>query len=77
MIQYSKVGGENVKLSFKYYIKPNKLQQDIIEELSFHTTKLYNIINYELRENEYKNYYNTEKEYKSNWHCKYLHSPTR
>lgn len=66
-----------MKLSFKYYPKLNQLQQDIIEELSFHTTKLYNIINYDLRENEYKNYYTIEKEYKLNWHCEYLHSHTR
>ena len=71
------MGGENIKLSFKYYLKLNQSQQDIIEELSFHTTKLYNIINYDLRENEYKNYYAIEKEYKSNWHCGYLHSHTR
>ena len=68
---------KNIKLSFKYYPKLNRLQQNIIEELSFHTTKLYNIINYNLRENEYKNYYAIEKEYKSNWHCEYLHSHTR
>ena len=71
------MGGENIKLSFKYYLKLNQSQQDIIEELSFHTTKLYNIINYDLRENEYKNYYTIEKEYKSNWHCGHLHSHTR
>lgn len=76
-LQHINVGGENMKLSFKYYPKLNGLQQDIIEELSFHTTKIYNIINYDLRENEYKNYYAIEKEYKSNWHCGYLHSHTR
>lgn len=76
-MQHINVGGENMKLSFKYYPKLNGLQQDIIEELSFHTTKIYNIINYDLRENEYKNYYAIEKEYKSNWHCGYLHSHTR
>jgi len=50
-----------VKVSFKYYPKLNQLQQNIIEELSYHTTKLYNIANYENRENGFKNYYETEK----------------
>lgn len=66
-----------MKLSFKLYPKLRVEQLDIIEELSFHTTKLYNIVNYDLRNNKYKNYYHIEKEYKSNWHCKYLHSHTR
>ena len=66
-----------MKLSFKLYPKFNKEQLDIIEELSFHTINLYNIINYDLRKNKYKNYYDIEKEYKSNLHCKYLHSHTR
>ncbi|WP_291559979.1 MULTISPECIES: RNA-guided endonuclease InsQ/TnpB family protein [unclassified Clostridium] len=48
-----------------------------MEELSYHTTKLYNIINYNLREKGVKNYYDIEKEYKSNWHCDFLHSHTR
>jgi len=39
-----------MKLSFKYYPVLNELQTSIIEELSFHTTKLYNIANYECRE---------------------------
>lgn len=36
-------GGENMRVSFKYYVKLDKLHQEIIEELSYHTTKLYNI----------------------------------
>ena len=35
----------SMKLSFKFNLKLNKLQNDIINELSFHTTKLYNIAN--------------------------------
>jgi IS605 OrfB family transposase len=65
-----------VKVSFKYYPKLNQLQQNIIEELSYHTTKLYNIANYENRENGFKNYYETEKLYKQNYHTQFLHSHT-
>lgn len=65
-----------MKVSFKYYPKLNQLQQNIIEELSYHTTKLYNIANYENRENGFKNYYETEKLYKQNYHTQFLHSHT-
>lgn len=70
-------GGEKMKLSFKF--KPNLSveQLNIIEELSFHTTKLYNIANYELRKNGFKSYVDMEKMFKSNWHCDFLHSHTR
>lgn len=63
-----------MKLTFKYHPKLTKEQIAIIEELSFHTTKLYNIANYECREKEYKSYRTLEKEMKSNWHREYLHS---
>ena len=66
-----------MKLSFKFKPQINSKQLEIIEELSYHTTKLYNIINYDLRENGFKNYYDIEKQYKSNWHCDFLHSHTR
>lgn len=36
-----------------------------------------NIINYDLRENGMKSYYDIEKEYKNNWYCDFLHSHTR
>jgi len=65
-----------VKLSFKFKPKLTELQLNIIEELSFHTTKLYNIINYDCRENGFKSYIEAEKEYKSNWHNQFLHSHT-
>lgn len=65
-----------MKVSFKYYAKLAQLQQEIIEELSYHTTKLYNIANYENRENGFKNYYETEKLYKQNYHAQFLHSHT-
>lgn len=66
-----------MKLSFKFKPRINNKQLEIIEELSYHTTKLYNIINYDLRENGVKSYCDIEKRYKSNWHCDFLHSHTR
>lgn len=66
-----------MKLSFKFKSQINSKQLEIIEELSYHTTKLYNIINYDLRENGFKNYYEIEEMYKNNWHCDFLHSHTR
>lgn len=65
-----------MKLALKYYPRWNKEQQQIIEELSFHTTKLYNIANYQCREYNYKSYRTLEKELKHNWHAPYLHSHT-
>lgn len=55
-----------MKLSFKFKSQINSKQLEIIEELSYHTTKLYNIINYELRKNGFKNYYEIEEMYKNN-----------
>lgn len=66
-----------MKLSFKFKPQIDSKQLEIIEELSYHTTKLYNIISYDLRENGFKNYYDIEKSYKDNWHCDFLHSHTR
>ena len=65
-----------MKLTLKYYPRWNKEQQPIIEELSFHTTKLYNIANHQCRETKYKSYRTLEKELKQNWHTPYLHSHT-
>lgn len=65
-----------MKLSFKFKPKLTELQLNIIEELSFHTTKLYNIVNYDCRENRFKSYIEAEKEYKENWHNQFLHSHT-
>lgn len=66
-----------MKLAFKHKPKLTNLQKEIIEELSYHTTKLYNIVNYDMREKEYQSYFDNEKEYKSNWHCDFLHSHNR
>ncbi|SFD14986.1 RNA-guided endonuclease InsQ/TnpB family protein [Clostridium uliginosum] len=66
-----------MKLSFKFKPSFTVEQLSIIEELSYHTTKLYNIINYDLREKGFKSYVDIENAYKSNWHCDFLHSHTR
>lgn len=61
-------------LSFKYKPRWQKLELNIIEELSFHLSKLYNIINYDFHENGYQCYPKVELDYRSIWHRKYLHS---
>lgn len=66
-----------MKLSFKFKPSFTVEQLSVIEELSYHTTKLYNIINYDLREKGFKTYVDIENSYKSNWHCDFLHSHTR
>jgi IS605 OrfB family transposase len=63
-----------MKLTFKFKPKLTQKQLSVIEELSFHTTKLFNIANYHCREIEFKNYYELEKMLKNNWHNAYLHS---
>ncbi|MCF6093452.1 hypothetical protein L1765_15710 [Microaerobacter geothermalis] len=65
-----------MKLTLKFYPRWTGQQEQIIEELSFHTTKLYNIANHQNRENPYKSYHALERELKSNWHREYLHSHT-
>lgn len=66
-----------MKLSFKFKPSFTVKQLNIIEEISYHTTKLYNIVNYDLREKGFKSYVDIENTYKSNWHCDFLHSHTR
>ncbi len=61
-----------MKQVFKLYYDFNKTQLRIIEELSYHTTKLYNIVNYDMRPLNYKSYKVNEKNYKSNFHSQYL-----
>ena len=63
-----------MKLSFKFYPKLSDLQFNIINELSFHTTSLYNIANYDNINNKFNSYVNMNKLYKSNWHNEFLHS---
>ena len=59
---------------FKLYYDFNKTQLKIIEELSYHTTKLYNIVNYDMRSFGHKSYETNEKKYKNNLHSQYLAS---
>ncbi|AOY77625.1 RNA-guided endonuclease InsQ/TnpB family protein [Clostridium formicaceticum] len=66
-----------MKLSFKFKPSFTVEQLSIIQELSFHTTKLYNIVNYDLREKGFKSYVDIENIYKTNWHSDFLHSHTR
>ena len=61
-----------MKQVFKLYYNFNKTQLRIIEELSYHTTKLYNIVNYDMKPVNYKSYKINEKNYKSNFHSQYL-----
>lgn len=51
-------------------------QLSIIEELSFHTSKLYNIANYNNRNDKFFNYYEMCNIYKENYHTLFLHSQT-
>ena len=66
-----------MKLSQKVYIKLNHRQKMIIDELIWHVTKLYNISNYEMRENSYIPYGKNDKICKLNWHSEYLHAHNR
>lgn len=65
-----------MKLSFKYFPKLSNNQLEIIEELSYHTTKLYNIANYDCRETVFKPYVEMNKIYSNNYHKQFLHSHT-
>lgn len=62
-----------MKLSYKLYPKFNQFQLNIIEELSYHTTKLYNIANYDCRENGFKSYVKMNDIYKDNYHKNFIH----
>jgi len=68
--------GTILKLSFKFFPELTFLQLDILEELCYHTTKLYNIANYECITEGYKSYYEMEKLHTTNWHKAFLHSHT-
>jgi len=63
-------------LSLKYYPKLSLKDIKIINELSYHTTKLYNVANYENANNKVLSYVKMNKLHKSNWHNEYLHSHT-
>ena len=63
-----------MKLSFKFNPKLNKLQTNIINELSFHTTKLYNVANYDCLNLGAMKYTEMNNKYNHNWHKDFLHS---
>ena len=63
-----------MKLAFKYKTKLTELQKNIIEELSFHTTKLYNIVNYDCIKDGSISYKEMNTKYRSNWHKDFLYS---
>lgn len=58
--------------SYKLYYDFNDLQLEIIDELTFHTTNLYNQINYDMRQNGHGSYYDNTKVYANNWHKNYI-----
>jgi len=68
-----------MKLSFKF--KPNFSHKklEIVKELSWHCSKLYNTVNYQIKNNEEVKpvYTRLENEFKSNWHSDFLHSHNR
>ena len=75
-----------MRLTFVYDLKMNKSQEKLVKELMWHGSKVYNMLNYEVKEGKEK--INTKaslnvegskiyKKYrKENWHTKYLHSHT-
>ena len=65
-----------MKLCFKFKPVLNELQLNIINELSFHTTALYNIANYDCINDKPQSYYDMNKKYSHNWHKNFLHSHT-
>lgn len=68
-----------MRLSFKLDINLSHKQVNIVNDLAWHLSKLYNIVNYKvLNDIDVKPIYTKlEKLFKSNWHCDYLHSHNR
>ena len=75
-----------MKLTFTFDLSLNETQEKIIKEIKWHVNKVYNILNYSIREGKreinFKGGTNEEmykiyKEYREkNWHSEYLHSHT-
>ena len=75
-----------IRLNFKYILKPQKINQEIKEDIMWHCAKVYNTFNYELQKGKEeihkKRNRNIEssriyKRYREeNWHSKYLHAHT-
>jgi len=68
-----------MKLSFKFKPDFSHKQLAIVKELSWHCSKLYNTVNYQIKNNEAVKpiYTKLENNFKDNWHTKYLHSHNR
>ena len=68
-----------MRLSFKFNMDFSHKQLEIIYDLSWHLSKLHNIVNYEIKNNEAIKpvYTKIENNFKSNWHCDFLHSHNR
>ncbi|MCK8825974.1 RNA-guided endonuclease InsQ/TnpB family protein [Fuchsiella alkaliacetigena] len=68
-----------MKLSFEFKANFSHKQLEIVKELSWHCSKLYNIVNYQIKNNkEVKPVYTRlENRFKNNWHTDYLHSHNR
>ena len=45
---------KNLRLTFVYDLKMNKIQEKIIKELMWHSSKVYNMLNYEVKEGKEK-----------------------
>ena len=43
-----------MRLTFTYIIIPNKIQDKIIKELMWHSSKVYNMLNYDVKEEKKK-----------------------
>lgn len=75
-----------MKLSFKYCFKLNEIKKEIINDLSWHTSKMYNIVMYDILQGNIECNLNSSINIisgrlysyyrKNNWHSKYLHSHT-
>jgi IS605 OrfB family transposase len=67
-----------MKLSFKFKPAINHKNLNIIRTLSFHTSKLYNIVNYSINKGKNKPVFSKlDKKFRDNWHCDFLHSHNR
>ena len=72
-------GSKPERLSFKFKPDFSHKQLDIVHDLSWHLSKLHNIVNYEIKNKETLKpiYTKIENNFKSNWHCDLLHSHNR
>ncbi|MEJ6949433.1 RNA-guided endonuclease InsQ/TnpB family protein [Natronospora cellulosivora (SeqCode)] len=68
-----------MKLALKFKPDFSHKQLEIVKEISWHCSKIYNIANYDIQNNEdiKADYSKLEKQYKYNWHCDFLHSHNR